>query len=582
MPQDPHTWTASEYVSAGRLDYDLYSAGAGFPVTSYFIPNGIRWHSRKALYKTYQAAAVTIGAGTWARQFTGIQNNANVMNDTSGRYGVLMDPLHSGVITDAIFSSGGGLPNATGGGWYLMTGFVNINGGSSTNNFQAGISQNAVTPISFGTSQKGNPAHNTTPFVVDLIKTGVSPWTLNGWNGSASSVSTSANTDGSQSATRFTAQWASVIAGSGSDVTVSAPAPKASWASTDTMTAAFLNGNTGIRDVIRSWNWPPALRAHDAVGTSILPSNATALPLSVDLDTYAGFSGSTYTVPRKGLYLVHGIVAFPNFPAQAMAGVNINGTIYWGPAMPAASAGTVTGSKTQIFSLNAGDTIQLMAFHNAGVSETTSTASPSRLVVLKVSDFGTPATLPAVPDLSYRWTAGMPPDLSATLNAHLANDLTFLTNKPYLMSWQSAATTGIAMNTDANVIMNNETGQVHSDSGDNYNGFSTTTGVYTCQRSGWYLAVSEIFMSFPSLTTQPSNAAGFRLNVTGAAPADRYQQATPTNATNMGGATALGYYYLRAGDTIQPTVYTIDSSSTTTSTSVTGRNSHFELVWISE
>jgi hypothetical protein len=47
------------------------------------------------------------------------------------------------------------------------------------------------------------------------------------------------------------------------------------------------------------------------------------------------------------------------------------------------------------------------------------------------------------------------------------------------------------------------------------------------------------------------------------------------------GATVVSYYYLRAGDTVAPSVETYDSTAGTIATS-TVENSHFELVWLGE
>jgi hypothetical protein len=263
--------------------------------------------------------------------------------------------------------------------------------------------------------------------------------------------------------------------------------------------------------------------------------------------------------------------------------VNINGTIYWGPAMPTPSNGNVSATKTQIFSLNSGDTITPVAWQNSGSTQITSPTTPCRLVIVKVSSAGTPSPLPTVPDVTYRWPAGLQPDLSTALNAHLANDLTFLTYKPYLMTYQTSATTGIPQNTATRVSMNNATGIVHADSGDNYSGYSLSTFSYTVQRTGWYLGVGEIFMALPSQTTSPLSSFQVFVAPGGINSSDGYQSAFQTTSGNVGGCTGVCYYHLRAGDVIYPGVYTAYSSATTTGTSVsTGKNSHFELVWISE
>jgi hypothetical protein len=53
-----------------------------------------------------------------------------------------------------------------------------------------------------------------------------------------------------------------------------------------------------------------------------------------------------------------------------------------------------------------------------------------------------------------------------------------------------------------------------------------------------------------------------------------------TTATGSGAA-AVSYYYLRAGDSIQPGMITKDSTNTTINTA-TAVESHFEVVWLGE
>lgn len=584
MPQDPRTWNPNDYVSASYLDYDLYAAGSGYPVSLQFVPNGIRWHSQKAVYK-----AVILGSnqtlasgGTWKQIFTGgVQ--PQVIVDNAGLYGAHMDPAHTGIIQDVILSSGGGFPLTQGGGWYLMSGFVPTNSTGGTNNVSAGLAQNALTPNLWGTQQKAIQVTGVcTPFVLDLVDTSTNTYTLAASSNGTTAASIPVTTDGSGTIPSFSAHWVGTNIG----FTTGTPAPVPSWTSASTITAALLNGATGIQGPLRNLNFPPMFRGYAGAGAgiSVPTSTNTNAPLAtVSVDNYAGYSSPTYTVPQAGLYLVHFIGLFNNFSGQCMAGVNINGTIYWGPAMPTPSAGNVSATKTQIFSLNSGDTITPVLWQNSGSTQTTSTTTPCRMIIVKVSGAGVPSTLPAVPDVTYRWTAGMQPDLSSAFNAHLANDLTFLTYKPYLMTYQTTATTGIGQSTSTRVSMNQNTGIVHGDNGDNYSGYSLSTYAYTVQRTGWYMGVGEIFMALPSLTTSPLSSFQVFVAPGGITSSDAYQSAFQTTSNNVGGCTGVCYYHLRAGDVIYPGVYTAYSSSTTTGTSVaTGKNSHFELVWISE
>jgi hypothetical protein len=73
------------------------------------------------------------------------------------------------------------------------------------------------------------------------------------------------------------------------------------------------------------------------------------------------------------------------------------------------------------------------------------------------------------------------------------------------------------------------------------------------------------------------------LSPNGSDPWDRYQQQNMVTGSDGSGASAVSFYYLRAGDSIQPGVETFDSTSTTIATDVTtGINSHFEVVWLGE
>jgi hypothetical protein len=582
MPQDPRTWNPYDYVSASYLNYDLYAAGSGYPVAEQFVPNGVRWHSQRALYKVILIGTgqTLPSGGTW-KQVLSSTAGVEVIIDNSGLYGAHMDPAKIGTIEDVILSSGGGLPGVYSGGWYLMSGFIPTGSTSGTTNVACGISQGTTNPAFWGTQQKSVPSSGTiTPFIIDLVDSQSSTYTLAASNAATSASAIPTTADGSGSTCSFSALWVSGNTG----VTTVLPSPLSGYNATTSLTAAQLNGATGLQVPLRNLNYPPMFRAVDATGVSVASSTTTNIGLSsTTVDTYSGYSKPTYTVQQAGLYLVHFQVCFGNFSGQCAAGVTVNGTTYWGPAMPTPSNDDVTATKTQIFSLDSGDTITPVGWQNSGSTLTTPTNVPSRMIVVKLSGTGSPSTLPNVPDVTYRYTAGTQPDLSPVFNAHLANDLTFLTFKPYLMSYQTSATTGIAMTTPTKVIMQADTGIIHGDSGDNYSGYNTSTGVYTCQRTGWYLVCGEIFMAYPSLTTSPLYCFQVFPSPSGVNSSDGYQAAAATNSTNPGGATCLGFYHLRAGDTIYPGIYTVYSSSTTTSTAVnSGRNSHFEMVWVSE
>src|SRR5580693_7621559 len=117
---------------------------------------------------------------------------------------------------------------------------------------------------------------------------------------------------------------------------------------------------------------PPLFRGHLLSSQSITNNSATAVTLggTADVDNYGGWTASTYTVQRAGLYLCHGVVPFSaNSTGTRRCGLKINGgTTYWGPGYAAIVAGETIATKTQIFSLQANDTVQLICEQNSGGS----------------------------------------------------------------------------------------------------------------------------------------------------------------------------------------------------------------------
>jgi hypothetical protein len=437
-------------------------------------------------------------------------------------------------------------------------------------------------PASVGTLQASNSAHPTCVMCIDLVDSVAVRWAPLAWNAEVATIAPTgtANADGSGWASRLMAHWASVYSSNGS-VVGSLPAPLSNWTNTTPITSSFLNGNTGLRGPLRFLNSPPLARAQ-ATGTQALvaTTNTTLnLTASSGFNLYGNFASNTYTVPFNGLYFVHGSAGIGSISGNFKVGVKINGgTTYWGPRSPAPSAGAFTATKTQIFSLNAGDTITLQA--QATTAATTGTVAVPRLVVLYVGAKGTPSPLPTVPDTTFLWTAGTPGPVTSALNAHVANDLTFLIQRPYLLAYQTVAQ-NVPVTSATSINMDTVGGIVHSDAGDNYSGWSNTFSSYAAPRSGWYLCVEEIFFTTPTLTSTPSVVGLIELSVHGTDSFDRYQQQSMVTIADGSGATAVSYYYLRAGDTIKPGVATYDSTATTLATS-TVENSHFELVWLGE
>jgi hypothetical protein len=517
-------------------------------------------------------------------------NNTSVPVGDSGEvFGARFDPYLSGRIRLGSLLAGGGKSSSSS-GLGLVFGQTVWPTATVNDNYQAGLGASSDDPPA--TDNRGgfvsaNTAHKSASYVVDIVDLNSQRWALLGFNGAAASKTSNASdgADGSGQGTKFHALWASVYTANGQTAST-LPAPVSDWTGAS-LSASVLNGNTGIRDVLRFLNYPPLLRvtANGAAAQNLTSGVANTIGYqSTTYDTYGGMNlgTNTYTVARSGLYLFYGVVNCNNFSGSFRVGALINGSPYWGPRGLMPGSGNGGASKVQVFSLNAGDTVAMQAQPTAAA--VTSTGNPSRMILLYLGKQGTPSPLPVTPDTSYRWIAGTPGDLAPAFNAHLANDLNFLVQRPYLMAYQTVTQSGIAMSTETKVTMDTVGGIVHSDGGDNYSGWDSTNKRYVCQRAGWYLAVEEVALAVPTLTTSPTSAVVMQLNPHGTSAWDYYQEQNMTSASNGPGAGGIALYYLRAGDTITPGVWTADSSATTISTNVSGTavNSHFELVWLGE
>ena len=589
MPVDPHTWE-SDFVTATLLDGDLYlSSGA------WFKANGIRFHARKPVYKSYNAnSGNSLSSGSWGLAYGNSSNTnpqSSVIVDSGGLIGAFLDPRTSGSIQLNNLQSGAGAIGLVGG---LMLGTSYCLWPASANNGNVGCgfgnrSNASSQPFSQGSFQALNNAHQTCTLCIDLVDGNTFQWAPFAFNGSGGAVAPVAttNADGSGWASRWLAHWASVYTNLGHTVT-SLPAPLTPWHTSTALTSALLNGNQGLRDPLRFLNMPPLLRAEQGSSQALTANTDTTLNIAADsgMDSYSGFASNTYTAPFDGLYFVHGYAGVTNISGHLKAGVNINGTTYWGPWCAPPNTGGLAATKTQIFSLTAGDTITLRALTTTAAN--TSTTNPARLVVLYVGQKGVPAiTFPIAPDTSYRWTAGTPGPVDSLFNAHIGNDLTFLTQRPYVLAYQATAQTGISPSSPTTVTMDTIKGIVHGDNGDNYGsgpyGWNSSNHNYQAPVSGWYMVVEEHFLVQPTQTATPSVLAILGLNPHGTDTWDRYQQCNMVTTDDGSGATAVSYYYLRAGDAITPGIETYDSTATTISTKVaSGVNSHFEVIWLGE
>lgn len=586
MPVDPHTWVdISDFLTATILNGDMYRWNG-----EEFYSTGIRFHARKPIYASCNgtATASNIGNNAWNPAYDasgGSQGTSLIRADTGSLMGAWWDPNITGNIRMSSLNAGGGLPLVQG-GVGLMFGHVAWGPNGGAVGAGLGLSSGSSGAGNPGTLQAANSARNMVTFVCDILDGNSQRWTIFAYNntGGTAAPLTSPLADGSGRCSRLHAQWASVYPANGFTV-LSGANPATGWTNSSVLNAALLNSNTGIRNVLRQMNMPPLLRAPQTSTQGLTANTNTTVTLgSPTYDTYSGLSGNTYTVPFSGVYLVHGYVGCQNFSGNLRAGVKINGgTTYWGPDSPMASGNHGTATKTQLLSLVAGDTITLQALATAAA--TTSSIWAPRLLVYQICQRTIVVPSVTLPDTTYRWAAGTPGPISTLFNQHVANDLVFLmTQRPYALTYQNTAQTGIAMNTPTTVVMQSNTGIVHGENTDRWNAFNTTTGVFTAPVNGWYLAVWEVFLAAPTLTATPVVIATIQPTPSGLAGWDQYQeQNMATTSSPVPGATGMAYYYLRAGDTITPGVQTQDSSATTIATQVgTGINSSFGIVWVGE
>jgi len=193
------------------------------------------------------------------------------------------------------------------------------------------------------------------------------------------------------------------------------------------------------------------------------------------------------------------------------------------------------------------------------------------------------------PDTKFRWQAGAPGSaLPGLFNTHLANDLSFLIQRPYLLANQTTIQTGLSNATFSVITMNTLGGRVHSIAGDPYGGWTSgAANKYAAVVPGWYLCVLNVTQAVPSATpAHPLAAIGY-LQSGGANQGTAAQQwgqhIRTTSASFLPGAEAIGLFYLRVGDFVQPHYQQQDGGATyNTAVGTTGQESSFGCVWVSE
>lgn len=651
MPGLPSAWSADSIVSAGKLNYDMYTYDS-----NQFHPTGINFHTFKPLFfevLVSDGVATTVAGGTSAyintELFQGGGNSPSAdpvafdVYDTSGMWGAGGDFIQGAYQFLPTVQGSDGEGNI--GGYYLMFHFVELAGQSATSEAlgaDLGYFGGSAAIINGG-RQWMSTARNNCAMFMDLVPSGPNaPSPIGGANAGNGFLPSAGVLDSAASSTFKYTAMASSTTSSGE-----LSRQYAMWAA--------VNGGTVQGTTASAWGTqsnPGTLQATWPVGTSLtdtLMTNALKQPLTwlgnpvafraatminttnsiasggngqkVNFVTGAGTviynansawnaSTSTFTVPAGcgGLYLFHGVVAFALVGASewANAGANINGTTYWGPSyyQGGGTAFNVCPTKTQIFSLEAGDTVQLWAYQNNGAAISTSTSISSRFMLLWLGSngsmfsgtIGSPNTTYTPPDPSFRFQAGTPGNvLQHQFQQHLGNDIGFLFNKPYFMGFQTTASSLGTTGTFSGAIpLQSLTGIAHADNGDPWAGWNATNNNWTPPVSGWYLVVSEQTI----LNTNPptdyvagigcTTSGGISPTANSGTSPDWYQHIADTNgAANFPtGATAAGLYYLEAGTTDNVFIdgrgngQAAASSTKVFNTSPNRSTTHMEAIWV--
>jgi hypothetical protein len=616
LPYPAPYWVARTPFSVKSRNLALYEDDGSLSGQQ-GVSTGIAFNGhRPTLLECIERYPRTVSTGT--QRLDAGENSNNIyfnLLDTSASLGPGVD--EAGEFATYTFNArlaGSTGTGSSAGGYHILTHFIPV---APTNTQQAvgAVMQISGDSLATSTQQAVNPNRDSCPFYLDLLGlTFGNPANPAVFTWDPSHV-TSLNVPGAFPGTdafsgespRFMGFWAGSTQWSAPDNTPALPSPFTAWAADTTLGtsgSSDVNVNTKVADAVNFLGHPPLFRGQSTSGQTIDNTANVTVALASTINSFGGWNGttSTFTVPRDGLYLTHGAVAWDNNSgdAQRVTGVKINGTIYWGPGQKAVSLDLIDGvqpltsvvtTKTQIFSLRAGDTVQLTARQNSGSDQRLSFATQSRMFLAWLGSPVVPSTLWTPPDTTFRWAAGTPrAQLPGLYQQHLGNDLAFLYQRPYLMTWQQTAQSGFSDTSWNNVKLGTVTGMVHGDNGDSYGGWASgSSNRYAAVRDGWYLCVGEFFSTYPN--SPPSSvAAGINTLTSGgrypARSPDWYGHQLATIANFPPGATAVGLYYLLQNEYVQPQILGQDMGGTwgTQKGSVNGGlvNSHFECVWLCE
>lgn len=600
MPVPPSTYLTETPVVPFQLNTDLYTYIPG----NAHAPTGILFHSSPPiLYEVLRAspgfgqASSAGGSNTSYQQPSGVawQN----MYDTSCLFGPGQDAVGStagGNLNPQVAGSSGAAGVV--GGWYLMFGLATWAATTNAGMSGALLNHSSGSLLTAGGMQGSNVGFVNSSYVLDLVSVSSTDNYETGGrcaDASANTFALSSNATYNGTCCRFTSMWAGVSTGG---TTVSPlPNPNVAWLPTSSVTTSYLNGANGIGGVLSFLNNKPMLRAHGNPTTALAANTGTLIPGigTADVDTYGGFNTGTgiYTVQVSGVYLLHVCASVTSFSGRVMTGIKLNGTTdFWGVTCESTNVDHTRPQFTRLVDLNAGDTLEIQVWPTAATSM--SSANPTRIILLWVSTLApsNSAWNWTAPDTGFRWQAGTPGGtgpLYTQFNQHLTNDLSFLLQRPYLLSYQTVAQTGFTVNTDQVITMDTVAGAFHGSPGQSYGGWTSgAANKFSAIVPGFYLVVAGYYQTV--ISTTPGNCqakVGYYISngtAQGNVATDLYQsQLSNSNSTTTPpGAEAVGIYYLDVGDYVQP-VYRCGAGSATwgTTTSPT-RTSHFGAVWVSE
>ncbi len=606
MPTPPSTYTSGP-LSAQQFNSDMYSANATFTGAT-----GVLFHSRRPLLSETVISGGTAYSGLIQQpvDVAGIQ--AYTVVDNGALYGIGSD--WPGVFSvfhfrDFVPSSNGALGGY--GGQWLTWNFpytqsvTNPPGGVGAGMFVNGaLSANGV-------FQYGTTGHNNCPWYLDLISPGygsTNTWQPSFWWLTASTpVITGNDLDSSGQVPRMGWLWQGVSTGGATVGTV--PVPVTSWG---TVTSSALN--TTLGSCLTMLNNPPMLRVTQASSATIPTAAAQVISLNVgaNVDNYSSWNSSNgiYTIPLPGLYLFSPMLGWGTTSSSGIRWTGLNtvggGTapnnVYQGPAYKATPVGPgvsgvgMTGtSVVRVMNLKNGDEVLVVGFQDSGSNLPLLPSYGSRLIgayMGQTAAAGTVLTY-APPNISFRWQAGALSGtaLTAALNLHLGQDMSFLMNRPYFTGYQTSAQTFGTASVFNKITMDTLGAPPNGGNGDNYGGWNASAHSYASQVAGWYLCIADLYATPPVSGTVGVVTAGFSVSTSGGitplSTPDQYQQVYYPVSTGgpPPGATAIGMYYLEQGETIYPVMQTQGwggTWGTYVSNSTTQVYSQFSCFWVSE